>query len=74
MAEPECCKTPMVHNSFTGEYECAEAYFALVDDGVLDDGCGELHHLADDEVPPDLVPTLHHWRASRRPDGEVPRG
>lgn len=35
--EPMCCGEPMVHNTWTGENECAEAYFRLLDDGVLGD-------------------------------------
>lgn len=70
--ELECCGTPMVHNSFTGEYECADAYFLLVDEGALGEpGYGDLDpgQLADDDVPPSLLEALQHWRTSRRPDG-----
>ncbi len=34
IAEPECCGTPMVHYPQAG-YECADAYFALVDDDAI---------------------------------------
>jgi hypothetical protein len=69
-AEPTCCGVPMVHNSFTGEYECADAYFLLVDEGALGEpGHGDLNPelLTDEDVPPNLLAALQHWRASRRP-------
>lgn len=62
----------MVHNSSTGEYECADAYFSLDDEGALGEpGYGDLDPgmLDDGDVPPNLLATLEHWRASRRPDG-----
>ncbi len=37
VSEPVCCGEPMVHNSWAGHFECADAYFALTDDGVLVD-------------------------------------
>jgi hypothetical protein len=30
--EPQCCDASMIHNSGTGEFECSEAYFALIGD------------------------------------------
>ena len=66
VAEPLCCGEPMVHNSFTGQYECAVAYFTLVDEGW---GEGALARATEDEVGADLAPVLLHWRASCRPDG-----
>ena len=66
----------MVHNSWTQEYECADAFFALVDEGF---GEGTLERVTADEVGPELAPTLEHWRQSRRPNGvggdehELPR-
>lgn len=38
---PLCCGEAMVHNSFTGMYECADAYFWLDSEGLLGD-CGDL--------------------------------
>lgn len=65
--EPECCDTPMVHNSFTSEYECADAYFELLDDGVL----GDIPDLADtDEMTGHQRERFEHWKASRRPDSD----
>jgi hypothetical protein len=62
---PECCNEPMVHNTATGAYECADAYFALVDEqpGLAD---VMLELVEDGEVPAGLVETLRHWRASIR--------
>ena len=65
MAEPICCQTPMVHNSFTEQYECADAYFALHDDDIDP-------YFAD---PNDLTEAqrsyLDHWLTSRIDDAEV---
>lgn len=68
--EPECCGVPMVHNSYTEEYECADAYFFLVDEGALGDP--EAPHLSPDQIrwalPTEQIDALRHWRQSRRPD------
>ncbi|MEU7170376.1 hypothetical protein ABZ949_02645 [Micromonospora tulbaghiae] len=65
MNEPICCDTPMVHNSFTEQWECADAYFALHDDDIDP-------YFAD---PTDLDVAqqayLEHWRASRIDDAAV---
>jgi hypothetical protein len=69
------CGAPMVHNSFTGEWECADAYFTLLDEGALSahkiqgESDWSPQQLTDRDVPRDLVETLRHWRASRTPDG-----
>ena len=71
-AEPACpgadgdlCDGTMVHNSWSGEWECAGAFFALNDNGVLADG-----FLVGDED--DLGEWdrrfLDHWRTHRVPD------
>jgi hypothetical protein len=65
MAEPMCCDTPMVHNSWAEAYECADAYFTLVDEGY---GEGVIETLRVDDIEPGLADTLGHWRASRRSD------
>jgi hypothetical protein len=64
--EPMCCDEPMVHNSFTEEYECADAYFRLADEGWDDLG---LVYVTAEDVGPELAPFLAHWRESRIPDG-----
>lgn len=66
VAELLCCGEPMVHNSGTGEYECAGAYFALVDEGWDEI---VLALVTEAEVGPALAPVLRHWRESCRPDG-----
>jgi hypothetical protein len=62
-SEPICCGDPMIHNSFTGQYECSVAYLVLHDEGIDP-------YLVD---PADLEPAQRaqhaHWMASRRPDG-----
>jgi hypothetical protein len=72
VAEPVCCHEPMIHNGFTGEYECATAYFRLIDDlGSSPDEPfeGIVALLETDDVPDDLRPILAHWRESCIPDG-----
>jgi hypothetical protein len=64
-AEPVCCGAPMVHNSATGEYECADAYFALYDDGLIGD-YGLLVHLS--ELNDYERERYEHWRDVRVPD------
>jgi hypothetical protein len=66
--EPECCGDPMVHNSWTGEWECAVAYFALADEGAAGD---IIETLTPEDVGPDLVETLAHWRGSRVSDETI---
>jgi hypothetical protein len=63
--EPSCCNTSMVHNSWNGEWECASAYFALVDehDWIAE---GMLELVEADEVSVTVRDDLAHWRASRR--------
>lgn len=65
--EPMCCGEPMIHNSFTGEFECAEAYFTLLDDEVISDwSAGRV--LLDGAT--DYHRERHaHWLSSMRPDG-----
>lgn len=65
--EPLCCGEPMVHNSFTEEYECSAAYFMLVDEG-FDDGWTPLDALTAGDVGPDMAEFLEHWRKSRISD------
>jgi hypothetical protein len=65
---PKCCGEPMVHNSWTGEWECAVAYFALVDEGDAEDIIGAL---TPEDVGPDLAETLAHWRGSRVSDETI---
>lgn len=63
-AEPTCCGEPMVHNSGTGKYECAAAFFALVDDKVItDDG-----FLLQEALSPRDRDLYDHWQSSVRPD------
>ncbi|ATO14671.1 hypothetical protein CO540_13230 [Micromonospora sp. WMMA2032] len=52
----------MVHNSFTEQYECADAYFALLDDGVLSD-CSPI---GDDfaAMTEYQLDRYEHWRVS----------
>jgi len=70
-AAPDCCGEPMLHNSFTGEYECFEA-FQIVESALdpkeegLDFNPGWLR---DEDVPASVVEDLRHWRDSRVPDG-----
>lgn len=66
-AEPGCCGEPMVHNSFTSEYECMSAY-SLLTEHVPDLESGSLALADDDDVPAQYLPFLQHWRASRIPD------
>jgi hypothetical protein len=66
--ELTCCGEPMVHNSFTGEYECADAYFRLADEGFDEIA---LALVTAEEVGPALESMLTHWRESRIPDGRV---
>lgn len=70
MDEPLCCGEPMVHNSFTEEYECAVAYFALSDAGFGDMPAT----LWSADVPAALAPMLEHWRNSRAPDKRSANG
>lgn len=68
VGEPECCGTPMVHNSFTGLYECADAYFGLLDDGVL----GGVPDLSDtDAMDPQQRELYDHWQSTRVSDVAV---
>lgn len=65
--EPTCCGEPMIHNSFTSEYECAEAYFTLVDEEVITDWSPRHHNPS--ELPGWLQEHYEHWLTSMRPDG-----
>ncbi|MEU3452133.1 hypothetical protein ABZ671_00620 [Micromonospora sp. NPDC006766] len=66
--EPVCCDEPMIHNSFTGLYECAEAYFHLLDDGVL----GDPPDLSDTDVMDDYQRERYaHWKTTRISDAAV---
>lgn len=60
ITEPKCCDDPMVRNS-VGRYECATAFFALIDEGIVE---GLLDGLTADDVPAHLATTLTHWRES----------
>jgi len=68
--EPECCGLPMVHNSWTGEWECADAYFGLIDDKVLGD-FGLI--VEQDTLTTHQAERYEHWRAVRVPDGHAVR-
>ncbi|MCX5066617.1 hypothetical protein OOJ91_12085 [Micromonospora lupini] len=61
-SEPVCCGEPMVHNSWTGEYECAAAYFALVDGGVLGDTGLRLDMT---DLDADQRALVEHWQSRR---------
>lgn len=64
--DPLCCGIPMVHNSWTGEFACADAYFYLVDEV----GPNEvLCFMARDQIPAEYREAWDHWRASFVPDG-----
>jgi hypothetical protein len=65
--EPECCGAPMVHNSFTSEYECVDAYFALVDEGIFEDGESSDYVEVADLTPP-MRERYEHWLAVRVSD------
>jgi hypothetical protein len=75
--EPSCCGSPMVHNSSTGMYECADAFFLLIGDdedpGVaIENNYGGLDLL----VPLDWLTEVEaerweHWHAFQIPDGLV---
>ncbi|MFG1872178.1 hypothetical protein [Micromonospora arborensis] len=66
-SEPGCCGTPMVRNSFTGQYECADAYFQLLDDGVL----GGVPDLSDTDAMNDHQRDRYeHWKTTRI-DGQL---
>lgn len=66
-AEPICCGAPMVHNSWLGQYECADAYFALLDDEVIAD-TGVSLRVEHDELTEYQRERWKHWRASWIPD------
>lgn len=73
ITEPECCNTSMIHNSATGQYECADAYFALADEGVIGD-CGDLRMEATGNGCAcsncrAWRALYDHWQQSKRPDG-----
>lgn len=70
-AEPTCCGEPMVHNSFMEEYECADAYFALLDDGVLADCGGRELRVDPEDMTPEQRDLHKHWLASFKADAEV---
>lgn len=64
--EPTCCGEAMVHNSFLLQYECADAYFALIDDGVLSDW--GVHLRVEESGLTDYQrERWQHWRASWTP-------
>jgi len=66
MTEPMCCGEPMIHNTYTSEYECSDAYLTLHDAGIdpyLTD--------AADLASPQRT-HYEHWAASRRPDTLAP--
>ena len=67
--EPMCCGTPMLHNSWTCEYECADAYFRLIDDGVLDTNLPFLTVEVEDLTTYQRE-RYEHWRAVRIPAAE----
>lgn len=66
--EPMCCGTPMVHNSWTEEYECADAYFALLDNGVIGESATLM--VDEDSLTDHERERYEHWRTSRVPDAE----
>lgn len=70
MSEPECCGKPMVHNSFTEEFECADAYFELLDDGVLDEVIADRSDA--DAMNDHQRERYEHWKSTRVPDAPVP--
>lgn len=66
-AHPDCCDTPMIHNSGGGEYVCADAFLGLLHDGAVD----ETGHLLinPDRLNPHGREQHDHWQTSRIPDG-----
>lgn len=66
-AEPECCGEPMIHNSYSGQYECADAYFYLDGDGLL----GDIGDLIEWRRPLTKFDRERHahWKASFMADG-----
>lgn len=62
--EPVCCGDPMIHNSFTSQYECSVAYLVLHDEGIDPYGC------AVEDLEPEQQAQHMHWMESRRPDGD----
>ena len=66
-AEPQHCGVAMVHNTGTRKRECTAAYYELVDAGAVNSST-PVEMLTADDVSPQLVEVLAHWRASRTPD------
>jgi hypothetical protein len=79
MADPLCCAAPMVHNSFLQQWECADAYFELLDDDVIASTGFGPYALRVERV--DQLAARHreryeHWIASVRldePAGDTPQ-
>lgn len=61
--DPECCVEPMVHNTFTGEFECLQAYTVLHDHGV------DPYLVDPRDLPLRLQGEWEHWNGSRQSDG-----
>lgn len=57
----------MIHNSWTSEYECADAYFTLIDEGVISTDWPVVDD--PDALTPSHRAAYEHWRESVRPDG-----
>lgn len=67
--EPKCpgCGEPMVHNSWMEQWECADAFFGLNDDGVL---AGGFVLLPLEDLTPVQRVQYEHWRYWIVPDAE----
>ncbi|MFI7608486.1 hypothetical protein ACIBTV_25500 [Micromonospora sp. NPDC049366] len=65
--EPLCCDKPMVHNSFTGQWECADAYFELLDSGVLSESIPDRSDTA--AMDDHQRERFEHWLTNRIDDG-----
>lgn len=63
--EPECCGIAMVRYPDTA-YECADAFFALKDDDVIDDN-GASPPVLDDDATPEQRALHEHLLATRIP-------
>jgi hypothetical protein len=67
--EPLCCGDPMIHNSGTGMWECAAAYFDLTDSGAIDPDWSDRLIIPPEWTTVEEVEQYHHWRDTMTPDG-----